>query len=74
MDQLDKAFEETQEPTLNKGPASILIIGDASGSNDTIRALLEVGGHRVTQVPTIASFEEAVIQIEEFKAVFKYSK
>ena len=64
MDQFDKAIEETQEANPNEGPASILIIGDALGSNDIIRASLEVGGHRVTQVPTIASFEEAVIQNE----------
>jgi DNA-binding response OmpR family regulator len=64
MDQFDKAFEETQEANPNEGPASIILIGDASGSMDSIRASLEVGGHRVTQVCTIASFEEAVIQYE----------
>ena len=64
MDQFDKAIEETQEPCPSEGPASILIIGDAPGPIGAIRASLEVGGHRVTQVFTIASFEEAVVQHE----------
>ena len=73
MDQFDKAFEESKQNRPIDGPANILVFGDQQNPVDALRASLEVAGHKVVQVHSISTFEEAVIQ-EEFNLIIATSE
>lgn len=69
MDQFDKALKNIANPSVEAGPANILIVGTDTSTLDAIRATLEVQGHTVSYARTVAEYEELTCN-ETFGVLF----
>ena len=69
MDQFDKALKNIAKPSVEVGPANILIVGTAMNTIEAIRAALEIQGHAVSYARTVAEYEELACS-ESFGVVF----